>query len=97
MYTWGAAGARGRRGAGGGRGEGGGSRGAGRGGVAEGGRDPPPPGPLQPARRGLERRAWTQRGGGGFSLASSWGHTWRVIYEVKVLNEATSWRPDPAL
>lgn len=49
----------------------------------------PPPRPSPPAR-------WTWQGGGGFS-ASSRGHTWRVIYEVKVLNEATSWRPDPAL
>lgn len=44
----------------------------------------------------------TGRGGGGpgvagwFSLGTHLARR-KVIYEVKVLNEATSWSPDPAL
>lgn len=53
-----------------------------------------PPGP-----QGLR---WTGRGGGGpgvagwFSLRTHLARR-KMIYEVKVLNEATSWSPDPAL
>lgn len=73
VYTWAAAGARGRRGAGGGRG-GGLVVGLGARAWLGGGGEDPPPAPPQPAGRGLQQRAWTRRGAGrGFLLGVQLG------------------------
>lgn len=61
----------------------------------------PPPSPRPPAPRPAPLPCrWHLWGEGAFLVGVQFGtHLARskVIYEVKVLNEATSWRPDPAL